>query len=108
MTEKQKQAIRVLNNIRAVSKVLSEKDYFLLLDFIIGQPPNIPFQREEPFKPMEVWYDTNKNYEPDGIFGPVTATTEPTMMGQSATSGFMRPVTIDELHNMPGGTCKNE
>lgn len=66
MTEKQKEAIMILNNIRAVSKALSEENYFLLLDFIVGQPPivNIPFQRETPY-PYETWITTSGYSQPE-------------------------------------------
>lgn len=36
MTEKQKQAIKILNQLRW-DNVINENDYFLLLEFIVGQ-----------------------------------------------------------------------
>ena len=61
MTDKQKQAIRVLNNIRAVSKALSENDYFLLLEFVVGEPsvtyiPNNTWNIPKMDEPMTVMY----------------------------------------------------
>ena len=49
MTERQKEAIRILNKIRQVSSscALSEDEYFLLLEFVVGNEPQmtyIPYQ----------------------------------------------------------------
>lgn len=51
MTEKQKQAITILNNLQWNNSI-KEDDYFLLLEFIIGddkqQITYIPFVQTEP------------------------------------------------------------
>ena len=89
MTDKQKQAIMVINALfeHCGEKVFNYDDYFLLLDFIVGQSPiiNVPFQREEPFKPI-TW---ERPFWDDGI-----TCSEP--IGERATSGFMQPKTSDE------------
>ena len=103
MTDKQKQAIKVLNHIREVEEAMDDEEYFLLLDFVVGIPQpiiNMPFQRIETTPSDDLWwhkdgelfkhrstpFDPRRNYEPDGKFGSPTATTELTMQGKSASS----------------------
>lgn len=65
MTEKQKQAIRILNNLneRCGDNVFNEEDYFILLEFVVGEPQltYISFTQTPP-QPI------------DPIFGKVTCT----------------------------------
>lgn len=76
MTNKQKQAITVLNGLLNNGK-MNENEYFLLLDFVVEQPA------QQVWNPAP-WTITNTKpldpyYEPYGKFGPVTcsaATTE--------------------------------
>lgn len=61
MTEKQKQAIQVLNRIRDLcgiraNEALTEEEYFLLLDFIVGNNPiYVPSYPTYP-NPYITWY----------------------------------------------------
>ena len=91
MTDKQKQAIMVINTLfeHCGEKVFNYDDYFLLLDFIVGQQQvtYIPWTTEP--KPI-TW---EKPFWDDGI-----TCSESTMTRQSATSGFMQPV-IDKIWN---------
>lgn len=68
MTEKQKQAIRILNNLneRCGDNVFNEEDYFILLEFVVGEPQltYIPFTQTPP-QPIDPIY---------GNFGKVTCT----------------------------------
>ena len=69
MTEKQKQAIQVLNRIKDLSGIrvedkLTEEEYFLLLDFIVGKdnPVYVPTYPTYPYitwdtKPIPVTCD---------------------------------------------------
>ena len=56
MTEKQKQAIQVLNRIKDLSGIraeeaLTEEEYFLLLDFVVGKdnPVYMPYYPTYPY-----------------------------------------------------------
>jgi|GEM_PF-5838814 hypothetical protein len=66
MTDKQKQAIRILNNLneRCGDDVFNEEDYFLLMDFVVNEPQltYIPFTQTPP-QPIDPIY---------GKFGEVT------------------------------------
>lgn len=120
MTDKQKQAIRILNSMHE-RKFADDEEYFLLLDFIVGQPQvtyipwttepkPIIYETDDNFVHKSTPFDPQRNYEPDGIFGSPTAIdspndclmAEPTMQGGSASSG-LDPIRLDELRKMPGG-----
>ena len=66
MTERQKQAIALINELRYDKKVITIEEYFLLLEFIVGsnepQISYIPFTQTEP-QPFDPVY---------GKFGKVT------------------------------------
>lgn len=66
MTEKQKQAILILNRLHQQFRlsIFNDEDYFLLMDFIVGNEPRItlPFTQTDP-QPLDPVY---------GKFGPVT------------------------------------
>ena len=54
MTEKQKQAISLLNRLK---DNISEEEYFLLLDFIVGKdnPVYVPYYPNYPTYPYITW-----------------------------------------------------
>ena len=60
MTEKQKEAIELINNLRNdADKPISKDEYFLLLDFIIEQP-----QQQIQYIPYYPWNQPNWETEP--------------------------------------------
>ena len=73
MTDKQKQAIRILNslwNANGRLMKLNENGYFLLMDFVVGTHDQCPKVEVEPWV-TEPALLTN-NYEPYGRFGGAT------------------------------------
>ena len=66
MTEKQKQAILFINELKYDRKAITVEDYFLLMEFIVGnnepQITYIPFTQTDP-QPLDPLY---------GKFGKVT------------------------------------
>lgn len=80
MTEQQEKAIKVLNRLFYLSdnSKIEEEEYFMLMDFIVNAPTdkNNFVQPYQPFtspQPLDPYYDSDKNYEPYGKFGHVTA-----------------------------------
>ena len=64
MTDKQKQAIRILNNLneRCGDDVFNEEDYFLLMDFVVNEPQltYIPFTQTPPQPIDPIYLKQNK------------------------------------------------
>lgn len=62
MTEKQKKAIMVLNDLREYrdankERLLSDEDYFALMDFVIGEHPQITYiPYTTPQEPITPYY----------------------------------------------------
>ncbi len=84
MTEKQKQAIRILNTLKGKFEI-DDDEYFLILDFVVGTHDQCPQVEVEPWVNEPALL--TKNYEPYGRFGGVTC--EPAMQGGSAMSGII-------------------
>lgn len=56
MTEKQKEAILLINSLTGILKA---DEYFLLLEFIVANPIpiiNVPFQQPYQPQPLDTWY----------------------------------------------------
>lgn len=79
MTEKQKKAVLLLNNLKLGYTGFSEDDYFLLLAFVVGDPDTTYIPTPLPLEKL-YWegkkYDPNytgkvREYDPNGLFGPV-------------------------------------
>ena len=63
MTDKQKEAVKLLNEIRYAgeSRPLNDDEYFLLMDFVVNneqQISGIPFQPNTPLTYPQVTYET--------------------------------------------------
>lgn len=61
MTEKQKQAIEILNHHLSESAMLTKEEYFMLMDIVIDCTPQIqyiPFQQPSGIQPYETYCQT--------------------------------------------------
>lgn len=84
MTDKQKEAIKVLNSIK---DKISEDDYFSLLDFVIQEKVRTeyypwPYTEPGPYKPWTTWPDTTNPW----VSGPIYTTTSSTFDNTSVTT----------------------
>lgn len=68
MTEKQKQAIKILNQLRW-DNVINENDYFLLLEFIVGD--RTEFTATDPWTTIYPWTRrlTEESQPLDPVYG---------------------------------------
>ena len=84
MTDKQKNAIKVLNSIQ---DKITEDEYFLLMDFIIQEHVRTEYYpwiypQTEPYKPWTTWPDTPNPW----VSGPIYTTTSTTFDNTSVTT----------------------
>ena len=76
MTEQQKEAIKILNELK-YKEAIKDEEYFLLLDFIVKNASVNNYYTPTPFEPLKVWYSKDSTgMEPNGRFGGVTSKTD--------------------------------
>lgn len=64
MTEKQKEAVKLLNNLRYCGQSLTDDEYFLLMDFVLAEKKQqvtyIPYV--QPSTPLQPYYTGTDPY----------------------------------------------